>query len=145
MRLLSKKPYHPAYATPGEALQYLRSACDGAIKRDGLGFGTHDIDWGHYLATRDETTWTRHEHQNALRLVRIYQRQLNNAGFNARAILNGARRRKCSRSAHQKLTPGWIPDPTGFAVWRYWNGARWTHHLANAIPANQDQDCLSGQ
>lgn len=26
--------------------------------------------------------------------------------------------------------PGWYPDPTRPATWRYWDGAHWTHHLA---------------
>ena len=85
-----------------------------------------------------ETTWTHAEHQQALQLVRIYQRQLYNAGFNPRAILARTRPRKMSRRAYAKITPGWFPDPTGFAVWRYWNGARWTHHLDAAVPANNE-------
>lgn len=138
MRQRKKKLYHPGHATPGEALQYLVSVCDGAIKRDGLGFGIDDIEWGRHLAARDQATWTHAEQQQALRLVRVYQRQLYNAGFNPRAILARTRRRKMSRRADAKLTPGWFPDPTGFDVWRYWNGARWTHHLAAAVPANNE-------
>ena len=35
---------NPAVATPHEAIAYLASACDGAIRADGHGFATHHVD-----------------------------------------------------------------------------------------------------
>ncbi len=131
MPLRKNKAIHPRYATPGEALNYLASVCDGATKRDGLGFSRDDVPIGHHLATKAEATWASVDRLHALRLVRIYQAQLTAAGYNPHGLLAGARPPKCSRKELGKLHPGWFPDPTGFAVWRYWNGARWTHHLTD--------------
>jgi hypothetical protein len=32
-------------------------------------------------------------------------------------------------------TPGWYPDPSGQAAWRYWDGSAWTAHQSPASPA----------
>ena len=133
-----KRLIHPSSATPGEAIQYLASICDGAIKRDGLGFASNDAVWGHHLANRDETTWTRDERFAAMRLVRIYQHQLANAGYNPHAILT-SRQAKCSQRSYDKYVAGWFADPTGFSPWRYWNGCRWTHHLTNTLQRQDGQ------
>ena len=130
-----KKPIHPAHASPGEAVHYLASVCDGAVLRDGYGFSSDDVAIGHHLAQRDEATWEPFEHQHAHRLIRTYQRQLAAAGFQPAAILRQLRPTRLRRRQARKLKPHWAPDPTGFAPLRYWNGARWTHHLANNRPA----------
>jgi len=36
--------------------------------------------------------------------------------------------------ASTPATPGWYPDPSGSATYRYWDGARWTDALSSAIP-----------
>lgn len=133
MPFLPKRPIHPSSATLGEAIQYLASTCDGAIKRDGLGFSSDDVAWGHHLANRDEALWTLQERQEALRLIRVYQRQLANAGYNPHAILRGRIRIKCSRRTYRKLVAGWFPDPTRFNAWRFWNGARWTPYTTTVL------------
>ena len=45
-----KRAIWPGYATPQEAIRYLASACDGAVRRDGHGFGQDHADLGHWLA-----------------------------------------------------------------------------------------------
>lgn len=35
--------------------------------------------------------------------------------------------------------PGWYPDPSGQAPFRYWDGARWTEHTNNGTPAPVQQ------
>jgi hypothetical protein len=34
--------------------------------------------------------------------------------------------------------PGWYPDPSGQAAWRYWDGAAWTAHQSPAAPSAPD-------
>ena len=133
MPLRRRKPIHPAYATLGEAIGYLRSVCDGAIKRDGYGFSTQDVAIGHHLAAKAHARWSPTERGHALRLVRIYQRQLSNARYQPQAILRQRKPQRCSRRRHANFHPGWFTDPTGLSTWRYWNGARWTQHTASAV------------
>lgn len=40
---------HPTTATVRDAIEYLASACDGAVGRDGHGFGTDHIAVRHAL------------------------------------------------------------------------------------------------
>lgn len=35
--------------------------------------------------------------------------------------------------------PGWYPDPSGQAPFRYWDGGRWTEHTNNGTPAPVQQ------
>lgn len=129
-----RKLVHPAHATVAEAIQFLASVCDGATRRDSIGFGADHVAIGHRLATRDSTEWTPYETAQGRQLVIIYQRQLGGAGFAVDSILAGRRKRRCSPRMVSSLIAGWATDPFGFNAWRYWNGARWTHHLAAEIP-----------
>lgn len=121
------RPIWPGHATPADAVRYLASACDGAIRRDGHGFGSDHIAVGHWLAQLPDEHWGPNENSTALQLIRVYRQQLARAGFRPTDILRQRRPRRISRRAARDLASGWAPDPTELCEWRWWNGARWTH------------------
>ncbi len=131
---LRRRPIHPSHATPAEAIHFLASVCDGALRRDGIGFGTDHVAIGHHLAAKYADGWAPHDHAQARHLLRIYRRQLLAAGFDIQNLIRGRRPRRCSPRTTEGLVAGWAADPFGFDNWRYWNGARWTHQLAAQIP-----------
>jgi hypothetical protein len=55
----------------------------------------------------------------------------------AGASIEPARRRPKSSttatppSPEPQRSPGWYPDPIGKHVWRYWEGSKWTVHVAD--------------
>lgn len=115
-----------AVATPQEAIAYLASACDGAVRADGHGFATHHVDMGHALAARRR--WRRGHRRQALALIRYYRVQLQRAGFDVDALLGD---RPAARRRRTACAPAmWAPDPTGVSTQRFWNGARWTSQTA---------------
>lgn len=120
----------PGHATVQEAVRYLASACDGAVRRDGHGFGSEHVSLGHWLAGLPDQSWQPREQAAGRDLVRIYSQQLQRAGFDPDGILRAARPRRVTLKAMVALQPGWYPDPTGFRKWRWWNGARWTSSTA---------------
>ena len=105
---------HPAHASLREAIAYLASACDGAVRRDGHGFGAEHVQIGHALAKKRR--WSRRDRLCARSLVQIYSRQLASAGLLGRV----PRRRSRTRTA------AWATDPTGVHTLRFWDGSRWT-------------------
>lgn len=121
-----KRPIQPTYATVPEAIRFLASTCDGAIRRDGYGFATEHVDYGHWIAKLPDQCWQGQETQSGLQLVRIYRGQLSRAGFKPDQILKGAHPRKMRRRQAKQVHPLWAPDPTGLHGMRWWNGARWT-------------------
>ena len=123
----TKRPIWPGYATVQEAVQYLASACDGAIKRDGHGFRSDHVAYGHWLAQLPGEEWGSEEYRHGMTIVRVYQQQLQRAGFDPKRILERKRSPRISQRKSARLEPGWRPDPTEIAQWRWWNGARWTH------------------
>ena len=129
MRL--RRPISPSYATPQEAIAYIASVCDGAVKRDGHGFATSHVDRGHKLARA--RWWGPLARRRAHRLVRVYQSQLVRAGYDVRGLLNGARPARISRRAAQQVPAAWSRDPTGVRRFRYWNGMRWTPLCADDL------------
>ncbi len=116
----------PGHATVHEAIRFLASACDGAVRRDRHGFGADHVALGHGLAQLPAERWGPSEHHAGLQLVRIYRQQLQRAGFDPDAVLRGARPRRVTLKAITALQPGWYADPTGLHRRRWWNGARWT-------------------
>lgn len=100
-----------AQATVREAIEYLASACDGAVRRDGHGFNRDHVAIGHRLAHK--ARWSRGDRRQAAVLTSRYAGQLRRAG-----LLNPRRRRQTA--------PAWAADPTGVHRLRYWNGTRWT-------------------
>ena len=62
----------PGHATVDEAVQYLASVCDGAIKRDGHGFCSDHVAYGHWLAQLPPVEWGPEERQHGLTIVRTY-------------------------------------------------------------------------
>lgn len=115
---------HPATSTVRDAIEYLSSACDGAVRHDGHGFGSEHVALGHDLAVRRR--WGPTRRSRAKRLVLIYRQQLSRAGFDPDQIL-GTRPPQLITRRHARRLPGyWAPDPTGVHHRRYWNGARWT-------------------
>lgn len=124
----------PGHATIFEAVRYLASACDGAVRRDGQGFSADHVQLGHWLAALPDEQWAAWHRQQGCQLVRIYGRQLDRAGFDSRAILRGAPPRRARRREARDLQPMWAPDPTGLWPYRWWNGARWTHFVDGSAP-----------
>lgn len=104
-----------AQATVREAMEYLASACDGAVRRDGHGFNREHVALGHGLARKP--SWSHRDRRQAAVLMSRYAGQLQRAG-----LLNSGRR-------HQ-TAPAWAADPTGVHRLRYWNGTRWTAFTA---------------
>lgn len=121
----------PSHATTQQAIRYLASACDGALRRDGHGFDRDHAALGHWLAALPDTQWTTWHHRWACHLVHLHRRQLARAGFEPDRILTSRPPRRVRRGRVERLTPTWAPDPTGLWVWRWWNGARWTDHVAD--------------
>ncbi|MCP3878902.1 MAG: DUF2510 domain-containing protein [Sulfitobacter sp.] len=119
---------HPATATVRDAIEYLASACDGAVRRDGHGFGADHVAAGRDLVAHAH--WGPRRRRSAGQLVRIYRCQLARAGFNPSQILGAARPETTSRRRLRSMTPRWATDPTGLHRQRYWNGARWTQQVA---------------
>jgi len=132
MRL--RRPIDPAHATLHEAIAYLASACDGAICRDGHGFSADHVRIGHQLARQHR--WGRRQRRTALQLARIYRRQLEQAGFYTEILLSGHAPQRISRRRAQRLSAGWLTDPTGIHQHRYWNGARWTSATTDPRSSN---------
>lgn len=129
--MLRRKRYAwPGHATVPEAVRYLASACDGAVRRDGHGFGTEHVALGHWLARIPDESWGYRELAAGLDLVRIYRRQLQRACFDVDGIVRGAKPRRVKLKAITALQPGWYPDPAGLHQSRWWNGARWTSSTA---------------
>jgi len=122
MRL--RRPISPAYATTREAVTYLASVCDGAIKRDGHGFSAEHVEIGHKLA--DSRWWGPLARGRAHRLTRVYGAQLQRAGYDTDCLLDGARPPRISRRLARQISPCWSIDPTSIHRFRYWNGLRWT-------------------
>ena len=116
-----------------DAIAYLASACDGARRRDGHGFNADHVAGGHRLA--QASRWSRRDRRRARQLVRFYRRQLITAGFDVGALLNGRRPRRRSRSFRRQNPAQWAVDPTGVHRLRYWSGVRWTHLVAQDVPA----------
>jgi len=131
MRL--RRPISPTYATRREAIAYLASVCDGAIKRDGHGFAASHVDLGHKLARA--RWWGPLARRRAHGLIRVYRSQLERSGYDLGCLLNGARPPRISRRLAKQISPGWSADPTSIHRFRYWNGTRWTSLCTDAIPA----------
>ncbi len=108
--------HNQAQATVREAIEYLASACDGAVRRDGHGFSRDHVQLGHALAR--QKAWTRRDRRLARAIAGVYSTQLTTAGFGAPTRNQGA-------------AAGWRKDPTGVHRLRYWNGARWTAWTAD--------------
>ena len=124
-----RRPISPTYATPQEAIAYLASVCDGAVRRDGHGFAAEHVALGHDLSLRRR--WRRRHRRKAARLIRYYRRQLERAGFDVHAVLTGKPARASRRSTIETI-PQWAPDPARLHEQRFWNGRRWTSDTAPA-------------
>ncbi len=140
-----RRPTSPRHATAAEAVRYLASVCDGATRRDGHGFSSDHVAYGHWLAALPADRWTPAEHAGARQLVRIYRNQLARVVFAPADILTGRRPRRISRRVASRLQAGWAPDPCGLHEWRWWNGLRWTEHVAGWSQVPQRSSQLLGQ
>ena len=99
-----------------EAIEYLASACDGAVRRDGHGFSATHVAVGHGLAAK--ASWAPHDIRRARRIAIHHKRQLSAAGLFVRGLDRPAKRPRTKAQ--------WAPDPTRVHSFRYWNGTRWT-------------------
>lgn len=135
------RPIWPGHATPADAVRYLASACDGAIRRDGHGFSSDHVALGQWLAQLSDEHWGPNENTTALQLVRFYRHQLTRVGFRPTDILRQRRPRRISRRAARELRSGWAPDPTALHEWRWWNGARWTHETTATDRRPMPKEC----
>ncbi len=75
-----RPPQPPSTAIP-EGVRYLASVCDGAIKRDGLGFASDHVAYGHWLARLPLDQWGPDEYRHGRTIVRVYADQLSRAGL----------------------------------------------------------------
>ena len=125
----TRRAHQPAaHATLPDAIRFLASCCDGAVRRDNIGFKREHVAVGHWLARLPVQQWDRRAVRLARDLVRIYRCQLQRAGYDVDSLLP-ARQRQSPRRAQRTSAPtrpGWAPDPSGLFTWRWWNGARWT-------------------
>jgi hypothetical protein len=135
-----QQPRWPGHATVAEAVRFLASACDGAVRRDGHGFSADHVQLGHWLAALPDEQWVAWHHHQGCQLVTIYRRQLGYAGFDSGAILRGAPPRRARRREARDLRPMWVSDPTGLWHFRWWNGARWTHFVSGSGSRELAQD-----
>ena len=71
----------PHEATVVQAVRYLASVCDGAVKRDGLGFRSDHVAYGHWLARLPIDQWGPDEYRHGRTIARVYRGQLHRAGF----------------------------------------------------------------
>ena len=69
------------HTTIPEAVRYLASVCDGAIKRDGHGFRSDHVAYGHWLARLPMEQWGPDEYRHGQTIVTVYRNQLRRAGF----------------------------------------------------------------
>ena len=70
----------PDNAIP-EAVRYLASVCDGAVNRDGLGFRSDHVAYGHWLARLPIDQWGPDEYRHGKTIVTVYRAQLARAGL----------------------------------------------------------------
>lgn len=118
-------------ATVPDAIRFLASVCDGARRRDGWGFGADHVALGHSLARIPTQCWSPAMWQWAWLLVRCYRQQLQRAGFDLDELRGATRRSRRPKRLKARQVPCWATDPFGFAMWRWWNGCRWTEHVAH--------------
>ena len=123
------RPISRSYATLPDAIRLLASCCDGAVRRDNLGFKREHVNVGHQLARLPNQHWDKRAVRVARTFVRIYRVQLERAGYNIDSLLPGRRRPGRRRPKIEQSKPRWAPDPAGLFNMRWWNGARWTHHV----------------
>lgn len=70
-----------------QAVKYLASVCDGACTRDGQGFNGVDSNFGKSLATQE--TWTVRQTEAAIKMLKKYKGQLQNAGIDTGVLFDG--------------------------------------------------------
>jgi len=103
MRLRS--PISPSHATQREAIAYLASVCDGAIRRDGHGFSADHVELGHKLA--NSRWWGPLARRRAQCLIRVHGSQLRRAGFSTHCLLS----RATPPQRRSSEIPGCFPSP----------------------------------
>ena len=120
--------HSPAAATLPDAIRFLASCCDGAVRRDNIGFKREHVAVGHWLARLPIQQWDRRAVRLAREVTRVYRSQLERAGFDVDSLVHVRHRRIGRRGQRMNAPtqPGWAPDPSGLFTWRWWNGARWT-------------------
>lgn len=69
------------------AIQYLAGQCDGAVKIDGVGFNKLDTAFGQSLASQEN--WTIKQTEAAIKMLKKYKGQLQNAGIDTEVLFNG--------------------------------------------------------
>ncbi len=77
-----RRKHQPHPATIPVAVRYLASICDGAIKRDGLGFRLDHVAYGHWLAQLPLNEWGPDEYRHGETIMRVYRDQLRRASLN---------------------------------------------------------------
>ena len=75
-----RSPQSPNTAIP-DAVRYLASVCDGAVKRDGLGFAADHVAYGHWLARLPLNQWGPEEYRHGRTIAIVYRNQLIQAGL----------------------------------------------------------------
>ncbi len=70
------------------AVRYLAGRCDGARKLDYCGFNATDSYFGKSLAAQER--WTQKQAEAALKMIRKYEGQLADGGFDVKALFDGS-------------------------------------------------------
>ena len=120
----------PGHATVHEAVQYLASVCDGAIKRDGDGFCSDHVAYGHWLAQLPPAEWGPEERRHGLTIVRTYSR--NSAGrglIRSRSCVVAGLPESATSAPADCRRVGQPIRPASLSS-RWWNGVRWTAETA---------------
>ncbi len=74
--VIHRSPISPRHAVATDAVRYLASACDGAVRRDGYGFSSDHVAYGYWLAELPPDRWSPAEQAAAHQLVLTYRYQL---------------------------------------------------------------------
>lgn len=133
------------------AILYLAGHCDGAVKRDGIGFNKHDAQFGHALAEKLKAggDLAHHEVRRARGMLRKYRKQLADAGIDIADIVGSHSDGEVDGEVFDTLHPTDMGNARRLLIahgpdlhychplrrWFVWNGARWQQDETGEVVA----------